>query len=223
MKNYVLMNSQRDKFLRIKILLKNLLEKFKNYRKKSMVCMTQGISEMLNQYAADHCPTFPVHPALFPLPTCPGGLVSRPQNTQPDSWNTHGISGSAFANSPAYSSAPCSRTLNSWEETVAGRIPAHEGAEKPVVGVSDQNRDTISDTEILTKFVSQKLILPKDERNYWNYGADQKRHQFSELHFDRFPYSTNVVVLEDKVQDRSLFLLTFLYGSYAVDQRRRVG
>ena len=43
-----------------------------------------------------------------------------------------------------------------------------------------------------------------------NYGADQQRLQISDL-------------LEDKVQDRSVYLFAISYGSVAMDQRSGVG
>ena len=46
-----------------------------------------------------------------------------------------------------------------------------------------------------------------------NYGADQQRLQISDLHFDKFPYTRYVCLLEDKVQDRGLYLFTISYGS----------
>ena len=59
-------------------------------------------------------------------------------------------------------------------------------------------------------------------RNCKNYGSDQQRLQISELHFDNLPYSTNVFVLENKIQDWGMLLSKFPYGSCAVDQRREV-
>ena len=37
--------------------------------------------------------------------------------------------------------------------------------------------------------------------------------------FDNFPYTNNICLLEDKIQDWSLYLFTISYGSYALDQR----
>ena len=52
-----------------------------------------------------------------------------------------------------------------------------------------------------------------------NYGADQQRLQISDLQFDKFPHTSNVCLLENKIQDRGMYLFTISYGSYAVDQR----
>ena len=40
-----------------------------------------------------------------------------------------------------------------------------------------------------------------------NHGADQQRLQISDLHFDKFPTPSNLCLLEDKVQDRGMYLL----------------
>ena len=42
-----------------------------------------------------------------------------------------------------------------------------------------------------------------------NYGADQQRLKISDLHFDKFPTPSNLCLLEDKVQDRGMYLFTF--------------
>ena len=57
-----------------------------------------------------------------------------------------------------------------------------------------------------------------------NYGADQQRLQISDLHFDKLvPYASNFCLLEDKIQDRGMYLFTISYGSYAMDQGSGVG
>ena len=43
--------------------------------------------------------------------------------------------------------------------------------------------------------------------------------KFSDPHLDKFPTSAHVCLLEDKIQDWGMYLLTISYGSYAVDQR----
>ena len=55
-----------------------------------------------------------------------------------------------------------------------------------------------------------------------NYEVDQQRLQISDLHFDKFPTS-NLCLLEDKVQDRGMYLFTISYGSDARDQGSGVG
>ena len=43
-----------------------------------------------------------------------------------------------------------------------------------------------------------------------NYGADQQRLQISDLHFDKFPSPATLCLLEDKIQDRGMYLLARL-------------
>ena len=56
-----------------------------------------------------------------------------------------------------------------------------------------------------------------------NYGADQQTTADFGSSFWQIPYSSYVFVLEDKIQDRGLYLFTISYGSNAVDQRSGVG
>ena len=50
-----------------------------------------------------------------------------------------------------------------------------------------------------------------------NYG--EQRLQIADLHFDRFPNTSYDCLLEDKVQDRGMYLFAIHHGSNAVDQR----
>ena len=52
-----------------------------------------------------------------------------------------------------------------------------------------------------------------------NYGADQQRLQISDLHFDKIHHASNIRLLDDKIQDRGVYLFAISYGSDAVDQR----
>ena len=67
------------------------------------------------------------------------------------------------------------------DDTAAGRIPMHEGAVKPVAGVSDQNRDTIPTPRFLRSSSAGD-----------SFGADQQRLQISGTLLWQVPYSTNV-------------------------------
>ena len=50
-----------------------------------------------------------------------------------------------------------------------------------------------------------------------NYGAGQQRLLILDLHFDKVPYTSDVCLLEDKVQDRGMYLFAISYGSDAMD------
>ena len=53
-----------------------------------------------------------------------------------------------------------------------------------------------------------------------NYGADQQRMQISDLHFSKFPTPVTFACLEDKVQDRGMFLFTIPEGSDTMDPKK---
>ena len=160
---------------------------------------------------ADHCLTFPGHQLyfLFFQECCSAAL----EVLQPDIWNTQGISGNIFSNSPAYSSSPCSRTLKSWDGIVAERIPMLESMGEPVAGVSHRERDTPWD--------SHEVRQPKIHSTWWTEESLgimwQANRDFKSRNITlTVPYSTNVIVLENKIQDWSLFLLKFPHGSFAM-------
>ena len=56
-----------------------------------------------------------------------------------------------------------------------------------------------------------------------NYGADQQRLQIFGSPLRLVLYTSDVCLLEDKVQDRGIYLFAISYGSDAVDQRSGVG
>ena len=83
-------------------------------------------------------------PMLFPTHPIPEGMLTpsfvspRRKEGPPSIWDTHGMSGNAFANPHASSSAPYTQELNPWETTI--EEPLHmstaEKSERP-----EQNRD----------------------------------------------------------------------------------
>ena len=136
-------------------------------------------------------------------------------------WDTSGISGNVFAHPQASSSAPYPQELNSskwntWKKTT--EEPIHMSiAEKS--GRPEQD----SDLRCQSGPSAKNSVLFSGGDSSKNYGADQQRLQISDLHFDKFPTRSYVCVLEDKVQDRGMYLFTIPYGSYAMDERSGVG
>ena len=49
--------------------------------------------------------------------------------------------------------------------------------------------------------------------------VELSRNQVSEMHFDNFKDFSSISVLEDKFQDRCVFLFRLFFGCYVVDQR----
>ena len=80
--------------------------------------------------------------------------------------------------------------------------------------------NTSSGSEMPVRTVSQKFSHPLCEGDPLNnYGADQQRLQISDLQCRQIPYTNNVCLLEDEIQDWGMYLFTICYGSYALDQR----
>ena len=82
-----------------------------------------------------------------------------------------------------------------------------------------QTQDTILDPRCQSRQSVRNSVIPCDGDPSKNYGADRQRLQISDLHFDKFPTPATFFLLEDKVQDRGLYLFEISYGSDAMDQR----
>ena len=134
---------------------------------------------MLIRYAVDY-PTFPSQPAFFPPFPDPGGQLSR-NDKPPDIWNTHGISGTVFANPPASSSSLYPQELNPSSSNISEHTLPHVMSESqtPVQGQRYQSGPS-----------AKNSVIPREGRFSKNYGADQQRLQISDLHFDKFPTPT---------------------------------
>ena len=156
-------------------------------------------------------------PMFFPKHPIPEGMLRpsfvspRRKEGPPSIWDTHGISGNVFAHPHASSSAPYPQELNPWETTI--EEPLHmstaEKSERP-----EQNQDLRCQSGPSAK---DSVIFSGGDSSK-NYGADQQRLQISDLHFDKFPTPATFACLEDKVQDRGMYLFTISYGSDAMDQ-----
>ena len=70
---------------------------------------------------------------------------------------------------------------------------------------------------------ARNSFVPSEGRFSKKCGADQQRLQISDPHFWQIHHVSNICLLEDKIQDWGMYLLTISYGSYAVDQRSGVG
>ena len=104
----------------------------------------------------------------------------------------------------ASSWAPYPQELNStWRKTI--EEPIHMSRQRRKV--EDQNEIKIWDASLDRQPKTQSSSSGGDSSE--NYGADQQRLQISDLHFDKFPTPANVCLLEDKVQDRGMYLFTF--------------
>ena len=169
-----------------------------------------------NSHVTSRPVSFPPHPIL-------GGMLRhsfvspRRREGPPSIWDTHGISGNVFANPHASSSAPYPQELNQWNSSTEESLHSStvEKSERP-----EQNQDLRCQSGPSAK---NSVIFSGGDSSK-NYGADQQQLQISDLHFDKFLTPTsNLCLLEDKIQDRGMYLFAISYGTDAMDQRSGVG
>ena len=120
----------------------------------------------------------PSQPALLPPFRDPGGMLSR-KDKPPDIWDTHGISGSVFANPAASSSSPYPGGFNPWIPNVTERISPHETSERQIP-------DTALDPRCQSRPSARNSVILSEGDFSKNCGSDQQRLQISDLHFDKF-------------------------------------
>ena len=126
----------------------------------------------------------PSQPSLLRPHRDLGRLPSR-NDKPPVFWNTHGISGNVFANPPASSSSPHPGGFNPWILKVTEDTSPNVTSERQIP-------DTALDPRCQSGPSARKTFDPKEGHFSKDYGTDQQRLQFSELHFDQFPTPTTV-------------------------------
>ena len=137
-------------------------------------------------------------PVSFPLHPIPGGMLSRSfampsrKDGPPSTWDTHGISGNVFVNPVASSTAPYPQELNPWSSGISEHTSPH---------VMSENQTPVQDERCQSGPSAKNSVIPCEGDFSKNYGADQQRLQISDLHFDKIHHTSNVCLLEDKIQD----------------------
>ena len=86
--------------------------------------------------------------------------------------------------------------------------------------VKDQNKIEIWDASLDRQPKIQSSSVEETSKNYL---PDQQRLRISGSPFWQVPYASNLCLLEDKIQDRGMYLFTISYGSDAMDQGSGVG
>ena len=157
--------------------------------------------------------------ALFPHQDERRDLLVRAKSTPPDIWNTPFTSGTFFQvhlhilRHPT-KGCPHHGTIqmkNVWEDLYGATCSWGWWWRK--------KRNTNS--EISKKFVDRKFIRPyqgKKLYELWSWPTKTSNPRTSRW---QVPYSTDVSVLENKVQDGSMLLLKLHYGGYVMGQRSR--
>ena len=166
--------------------------------------------------------TFPRYQSTCVFPTSSSSWWNAKPfsgNAEPQKWAAKHLGhtwyiGNVFANPAASSSAPYPQELNPWSSYISEHTSPH---------VMSENQTPVQDQRCQSGPSARNSVIPSEGDFSKNYGADQQRLQISDLHFDKFTHTSNVCLLEDKIQDWGVYLFTISYGSYAVDQRSGVG
>ena len=126
------------------------------------------------------------------------GMPSR-KDGPPSIWDTHGISGNVFVNPDASSSAPYLQELNQW--SASAEEPLHSSTvEKSERQEQDQDLRCQSGPSA-QKF--SHLQWRRLSKELW--GRPSTTADFGSS-FWQIPFTSHVCVLEDKIQDRGMYL-----------------
>ena len=157
-------------------------------------------------------------PVSFPPHPIPEGMLSRscgvPSRREgpPSIWDTHGISGNVFVNPAASPSPLYPQELNQWSSSI--EEPLHSSTvEKSERRTQDQDQRCQSGPSAKNSVIFSGGDLSKE---LWSRPTTTADFRSS---FRQIPYASNLRLLEDKVQDRGMYLFTISYGGDAMDQR----
>ena len=117
-----------------------------------------------------------------------------------------------FANPAASSSAPFPQEPNPWSSRMSEPIHS-SSAEK------NENQTPVQDQRCQSGPSAKNSVIPSEGgffKELW--GRPTTTADFGSS-FRQIPYTSHVCLLEDKIQDRGMYLFTISYGSYAMDQR----
>ena len=156
-------------------------------------------------------------PVSFPPHPIPEGMLRHffvtPSRREgpPSIWDTHGISGNVFVNPDASSSAPYPQELHQWNSSI--EEPLHSSTvDKSEGKIKIKIRDSSQDRQPEIHSTPRGKIF----KEFW--GRPTTTADFGSS-LRQIPNTSHVCLLEDKIQDRGMYLFTIPYGSYAMDQR----
>ena len=165
--------------------------------------------KMLNQCAVD-IPTLPVQPVSFRPHPVLGGMLSRREGP-PSIWDTHGKSGNVFANPAASSSAHSPQELNPWISHISEHIQSSPAGKS-------ENQTPVQDHRCQFGPLAENSFIFSGGDSSKIYGHTNNDCR-SQIFISTNSHTSNIFLLEDKIQDRGMYLFTISYGRYAMDQR----
>ena len=130
----------------------------------------------------------------------------------PSTWDTHGKWGIVFANPDASSSALYPQELHQWNSSI--EEPLHSSTVEKSER-QEQNQDLRRQSGPSAK--DSVILIGGDSSK--NYGGRPTTTADFGSSFRQIPYTSYVCLLEDKIQDRGMYLITMPHGSDAMDQR----
>ena len=136
------------------------------------------------------------------------GMPSR-NVKPPDIWDTHGISGNVFVNPTASSSSPYPGGFNPWISNVSEHTSPH---------VTSESQTQVQDQRCQSGPSARNSVVPVREDLQRIMGQTNNDCRFRILIW-QIPYTNNICLLEDNMQDWGMYLFTISNGSYAMDQR----
>ena len=148
--------------------------------------------------------SFTSHPIPEEMLSRSFGVPSRREG-RPSIWDTHGFSGNVFANPDASSSALHPQELKQWNSSV--EEPLHSSTvEKSERQKQDQDLRCQSGPS-----VSQKISYLQWRRLFKELWRRPTTTADFGSSFRQTPYTSRVCLLEDKIQDRGMYLFTISY------------
>ena len=164
-----------------------------------------------NSHVTSRPVSFPPHPVPEGMLSRSFGVPSRREGP-PSIWDTHGISGNVFANPDASSSAPYRQELHQWNSSI--EEPLHSSTVE-----KSERQEQKSGSEMPVWTVSQRFGHPQWRRLFKGlWGRPTTTADFGSS-LRQIPYTSYVCLLEDKIQDRGMYLFKIPDGSFAMDQR----
>ena len=168
-----------------------------------------------NSHVTSRPVSFPPHPIPEGM-LRPSFVSPRRKEGPPSIWDTHGKSGNVFADPPASSSAPYPQELNQWNSSI--EEPLHSSTVEKKWKARTKSR-----SEMPVWTVSQRFSHLQWRRLFKElWGRPTTTADFG-CSLWQVPYTSDFCLLEDKVQDRGMYLFAISYGSDAMDQRSGVG
>ena len=153
---------------------------------------------------------FPRHPPFQGM-LKPAFISQRQTEEPPDIWDAPGISGNVFCKSTSFLFRSVSSRIKFYLEENYWRTNSH------VYSGEEWKTRTKSRSEMPVWTVSQRFSHLQWRRFKELFGRPTTTADFGSS-FRQIPYTSQVCLLEDKIQDWGMYLLTISYGSDAMDQ-----